>query len=97
VLVERMAEWIIFYDDGTSFSSEDGDPGDAPRSGVQVIVVKDISCGRYCLAEQNFYCWEYDQWIPRPRRSDCVGTGYRVIATPKSGPLPWWTPDWSGP
>ena len=30
--------WRVFYDDGTTYSSEDGTPFDAPRQGVQAIV-----------------------------------------------------------
>lgn len=61
-----MVEWIVFYDDDSTFSSEDGPPGKAPRDGVQCIAVSDISCGHYVLAEQNWYCWHFedDCWNP---------------------------------
>ncbi len=60
-----MVEWIIFYDDDTTFSSDDGAPGNAPREGVQCIAVADISCGHYVMAEQNWYAWHFedDCWI----------------------------------
>lgn len=50
-------EWIIFYSDGTSFSSADGPPEKAPKDYVNCVAVVDQSCGVYCLAEQNYYCW----------------------------------------
>lgn len=63
-----MADWVIFYHDGSSYSSEDGPAEGAPRDGVQCIAVADISCGNYVLAEQNYYCWHHDedppQWVP---------------------------------
>lgn len=58
-----MAEWVVWYSDGSSFSSEDGGPGDAPRRYVQAIAVAAQSCGNYVLSEQDFYCW-HDGWIP---------------------------------
>ena len=59
------ADWIVFYDDGHSFSSLDGQPWEAPRSFVLCIAVADPSCGNYILAETNFYCWHYedDAWV----------------------------------
>ena len=65
-LVPTTAKWIIFYDDGSSFSSLDGDPWEAPRTGVICIAVAHISCGNYILAEQNFYCWHFEdsEWVP---------------------------------
>lgn len=63
-----MADWIIFYHDGSSYSDEDGLPELAPKDGVICVAVADISCGAYILAEQNFYCWHRDenppQWVP---------------------------------
>jgi hypothetical protein len=63
-----MAEWVVWYSDRSSFSSEDGEPWDAPRTGVQCIQVAHSSCGSYTLAEQDFYCWhldpEKDTWVP---------------------------------
>ena len=61
-----MTEWIVFYDDDSSFSSDDGPPGDAPREGVQCIASVDISCGHYVHAEQDWYCWHFDDgcWVP---------------------------------
>lgn len=64
----EYADWIIYYADGSSYSSLDGAPEDAPRLYVECIAVAHISCGNYVLAEQNFYCWHTDeeppQWVP---------------------------------
>ena len=63
-----MAEWVVWYSDGTSFSSDDGGPADAPRQYVQCVAVADEGCGRYVMSEQNYYCWHYEasppQWVP---------------------------------
>lgn len=61
-----MVRWVIWYADGSSFTSIDGGPEDAPRLYVICIVVARQSCGRYVLAEQNFYCWHFDThcWVP---------------------------------
>lgn len=74
-----MAQWVIWYSDGSSFSSDDGTPADAPRLYVQCIAVADISCGNYVLAEQNFYCWHDDQWVPH----DQTGL-FQYLAAPGS-------------
>lgn len=61
-----MLAWIIYYDDGFTFSSGTGPPGQAPRTGVQCIAVADAGCGRYILSEQEYYCWHVGErlWIP---------------------------------
>ncbi len=60
------AEWIIFYENNESFSSLDGPPWQAPREYVQCIVVASRCCGNYILAEQNYYCWHFEEneWVP---------------------------------
>jgi hypothetical protein len=64
-----MTDWIIWYDDKSSFSSDDGAPWDAPREGVACISVPHESCGRYVLGEVDFYCWHFEdtQWVPHDR------------------------------
>lgn len=61
-----MAEWVVWYADESSFSSDDGEPWDAPREGVICIVQAAIDCGRFILQETNFYCWHFEdaQWVP---------------------------------
>lgn len=63
------AQWVIWYDDWSSFSSEDGEPWEAPREGVICIAVANIGCGRYVLGEMDWYCWHFEdnQWIPHNR------------------------------
>ena len=61
--------WIIWYDDHSNFSSDDGDPWDAPRDGVICISVADRGCGRYVLGEVDWYCWHFEdeRWVPHNR------------------------------
>ena len=61
-----IAKWIVFYDNGDSYSSLDGPPWEAPRDYVQCIAVPDVGCGNRVIAEQNYYCWHYedDEWVP---------------------------------
>lgn len=60
--------WIIYYDDETSFSSEDGGPEDAPREGVQVVVCKGTKTGKLPWHSEEFYCWQEDTWVPHDQR-----------------------------
>jgi hypothetical protein len=62
-------KWIIWYDDFSSFSSEDGEPWEAPREGVICIAIASIECGRYILSEMDWYCWHFesDTWVPHNR------------------------------
>ena len=62
-----MADWIIFYQDGSTFSSDEGGPEDAPRWGVEVIATSDPDVGRMLYWDSEFYCWQEDQWIPHDR------------------------------
>lgn len=58
-----MADWIIWYDDGSSFSSDDGAPHEAPRDGVQVITAADDACGRLLWHSADYYCWQDGEWV----------------------------------
>lgn len=64
-----MLKWIIYYEDGSEFTSDDGGPEDAPRQGVAVIAQADEQVGRKLRWNQDAYCWEYDQWVPHDRYS----------------------------
>jgi len=55
-----MVEWVVFYVDGSSFSSEDGSPSDAPREGVQIIAQQDRGCGLRWVHSRDCYCWHAD-------------------------------------
>ena len=63
----KLADWVVWYSDGSSFSSLEGDPGKAPRMYVECIAVADRSCGAYVVADYDFYCWQDAQWVPHDR------------------------------
>lgn len=58
-----MTDWLIVYYDGSTFSSDDGGPEDAPRWGVQVIAKRDEDVGRVLVWMRDFYCWQEGQWV----------------------------------
>jgi hypothetical protein len=62
-------KWIIWYDDKSSFSNEDGEPWEAPRDGVICISQHHWSCGRLIMGEVDFYCWHFEdsEWVPHDR------------------------------
>lgn len=53
-----MLAWRIYYGDGGTYSSADGDPADAPARGVQAIVQADTQVGRHVLSGFDYYWWE---------------------------------------
>lgn len=57
-----MLRWRIHYDDGSTFSNEDGDPEYAPGRGVLVIAQAQHDVGREILARKDFYYWERGRW-----------------------------------
>lgn len=54
-----MIDWRIYYDDGSTFSSEDGSPEDAPAFGAVVIVFPDEEVGRVIM-----HGWDWYYWVP---------------------------------
>lgn len=71
--VTKPTEWIIFYEDGSTFSSDDGGPGDAPSDGVIVIAYQNINVGRMLLHSADYYAWhrtadERGEWVPHNKR-----------------------------
>lgn len=53
--------WKVWYDGGSTFSSADGPPENAPKRGVQAIACADAECGRYICRSNDFYIWSvYD-------------------------------------
>ena len=58
-----MIDWIIFYDDGSSFTNEDGLPESAPKDGVQIIGTRDIGVGVRWRQNTDHYCWQDGTWI----------------------------------
>lgn len=57
-----MSEWIVWYDDGSSFSSEEGGPEDAPRFGVICIAVRSAEHGRIIWVGHDYYWWTEEGW-----------------------------------
>jgi hypothetical protein len=66
VHTDAAVEWIIFYGDGTTFTNQDGEPWEAPRQNVQVVVRRDETEGRRLGYDRDYYCWHEgeQQWIP---------------------------------
>ena len=59
-----IAEWRIFYDDGSTFDSLDGEPHEAPTEGFICAVGYNQMGGRYIMSSWDFYCFdkESNQW-----------------------------------
>jgi hypothetical protein len=57
------ASWIIFYKDGSTFSSANGTPQAAPRDYVQVVM-QATDAGRDLMDHYDYYGWHNDRWIP---------------------------------
>ncbi|MHC4240156.1 MAG: hypothetical protein ACYSUC_10445 [Planctomycetota bacterium] len=58
-----MPKWRIYYDDGTTYSDEDGPVENVPGLGVQTIIKPDNKVGREILSHQDFYWYEKGQWL----------------------------------
>lgn len=58
-------KWRIYYDDGMTFDSSDGEPDDAPSYGVIAICTRDDKCGRLVINGFDFYCFqtESEEWF----------------------------------
>jgi hypothetical protein len=54
--------WIIYYDDGRTFSNLEGRPSDAPKYGVQVIAQLYEGAGRETLHAKDFYLYTRERW-----------------------------------
>ena len=57
--------WRVYYADGSTFSSEDGKPGEAPGLGVIVIVIKhpDPREQAYIQHQADYYIWLGYRWL----------------------------------
>lgn len=56
--------WRIHYGDGSTFSSDDGDPFEAPRRDVQAIPYEDQATGFTVISGKDFYVLEDDdRWV----------------------------------
>lgn len=54
-----MLAWRAYYDDGSTFSSEDGEPSEAPPWGLLVVVQRDPEVGRFLTwhPEKGYFVW----------------------------------------
>ncbi|HSH00477.1 MAG TPA: hypothetical protein VLB27_10525 [candidate division Zixibacteria bacterium] len=59
-----MPAWRIYYDDGSTFSDEDGGPEAAPSEGFVCAVGYDERGQRYIMHGWDFYQWDDEgkQW-----------------------------------
>lgn len=55
-------DWRIYYDNGNTFSNEGGNPEQAPKRGVLIIVQRDAETGRSFWKEYDFYWW-LESWV----------------------------------
>jgi hypothetical protein len=72
-------EWAVWYDDGSSFSSADGAPWEAPRWGVLCIAAYSGQHGRMIWHATDYYCWA-GEWI------SCDATGLIDYLANRPGP-----------
>lgn len=59
----ESTKWKIFYDDGSSLSSDNVSPEDAPKDGVQVIVEQKANNTIMCHQGQEYYYWTGENWV----------------------------------
>lgn len=63
-----MVEWKIWYYNGSTYSSDDGPPENAPRDGVEVVVVKSAAYGRIIWCRYEGYTWQNGAWVAHNNR-----------------------------
>lgn len=59
---EEKLAWGIYYEDGSRFTNLDGEPFEAPATGVQVIVQLDDRTGRYNQCMDDAYIFRDGRW-----------------------------------
>lgn len=61
---KRKLTWRIYYSDGSTFDSLQGEPVSAPPFGIACIVQSEPSLGRVIVSTFDFYYWvdEQQQW-----------------------------------
>ena len=72
-----MAAWRIYYSDGATFSSVDGEPTDAPAFGVICVVFPDADVGRIVM-----HGWDWYYYVPEDKNwwgSDIHGLLDRLL------------------
>lgn len=62
--------WRIHYDDGSTFSDEDGVPDETRAYGVLAIAQSDTQVGRVIIHDKEFYVYRQDfgYWVGSDRR-----------------------------
>jgi len=58
-----MVTWIAWYSDDSSFTSEDGEPHEAPRWGVICIAAYSGAHGRMIWHGTDYYGWRDGEWV----------------------------------
>jgi hypothetical protein len=58
-------QWRIYYADGSTFDSDQGEPWDAPATRVLLILQQhhDLQERAYYQWEDDYYLWKYDRWF----------------------------------
>lgn len=90
-MAKDVVKWRIYYGDKTTFDSTQGEPQDAPTTGVICIVQKHPAYGFVVTAMKDFYWWQNGEWWA----SDQAGfwqymftTGYKIVTFGVSVPAP---------
>lgn len=52
--------WRIYYDDGTTFGSDDGTPFDAPSAGVVIVAQRLPGQDRELMHGKDYFYWRED-------------------------------------
>ena len=68
-----MFRWRLYYEDGSTYGDEDGEPWHAPKSGAQAVVVHDPAVGYVTLKGSDFYCYDPAWDCPVWRNMDVWG------------------------
>lgn len=55
--------WVIYYADGSAFSSQDGSPDEAPARGVQVVIQHCERHGQEMVTNRHWYVWDRGRWV----------------------------------
>ena len=77
-----MLKWIIYYDDGSTFSNRDGRFEDAPSDGVLGIIERDDQVGYVIYYGKDFYFKIDDETIGM---TDDIGPFLRLLGVIKFG------------
>lgn len=64
--MSKDINWIVYYEDETTFASSEGSPSEAPRRGVLVVANSDKEVGKVLHHRADFYVWR-NEWLPADR------------------------------